>query len=215
MTSFTTRLDESPRGQIVKLLQQHGPLGVMAFRREMNLSDTAVRQQIKGLLAEGYLHPITSRRTGVGRPEQLYELTDKARDLFACYCEDLALNLYEELLADQGEETMRRLLTRVGARLAENYSQQIRGAVLQERVSALSRALDHRGILSSVTQDADVITLYEYNCPYHELAAHHRQICDMEKDMMSQVLTADVELTSCMMDGHNGCAFTVRQYSPS
>ncbi len=211
MSSLYRSFDTSPSGQIVRLLQRHGAMGVKDLRRELGgLSDTAVRQQLTQMMAEGIVVIAQAERSGVGRPSFRYELSDKARSLFACYCEDLALNLYNELLAEQGADTVTRLLGRVGARLALQYGQQIKGQALQDRVRSFAHVLDDKGILSDVQHDANVITLHEYNCPYHELAAVHREICTMEETMMSQVLDASVELTQCMMDGHTGCAFTVR-----
>ena len=210
MPALSRRLDNSPGGQIVKLLQRKGAMGVKDLRRELGVSDTAVRQQIAYLMAEGYLASTRSERSGPGRPHYVYTLTDKARDLFACYCEDLALNLYEELLADQGPAVVRRLLNRVGERLANQYQEKVRGEMLQERVRSLAAALDERGILADVSHNDDIIYLHEYNCPYHELAAEHREICEMEEAMMSDVLGAEVELQSCIMDGDTGCSFAVR-----
>lgn len=211
MPALSRTLDQSPSGHIIKLLQRHGALGIKDLRREMGgVSDTAVRQQLSGLMADGLVTTTLSGPDGVGRPHHLYELSEQARDLFACYCEDLALNLYDELLADQGPAIVHKLLKRVGDRLALQYRQQVRGQALQERVFSFARVLDDKGILSDVSQEADVITLHEFNCPYHELASVHREICTMEETMMGQVLNANVELTHCMMDGHNGCSFTVK-----
>ena len=211
MASLNYRLDDSPRGLIIKLLQRHGALGIKELRRELGLSDTAVRQQLYTLMADGLVRTTTSEPSGVGRPSHLYELADGARDLFACYCEDLALSLYDELLTEQGPDVVHRLLNRVGDRLAHRYQQQVRGVALQERVRSFARVLDDRGILSDVDRpgDTDVIMLYEYNCPYYELASVHREICAMEQTVFAQVLDARVELTNCMMDGHNGCSFAV------
>lgn len=210
MTSLYHRLDDSPRGKIIKLLQRNGPQDIKSLRYELGSSDTAVRQQLSTLLAEGLIRATTAAASGVGRPGRLYELSDSARSLFACYCEDLALNLYDELLADQGPEIVNSLLDRVGDKLAVRYRSQIKGRALQERVRSFANILDDRGIMSEVSHETDVIMLHEYSCPYHELAAVHREICDMEQDMMAQVLDADVELTNCMMDGHQNCSFSVR-----
>lgn len=213
MISPYHRLDDSPRGQIIKLIQRNGPLGIKDFRHELGLSDTAVRQQLRTLMAEGLVRTSLSDRSGPGRPSQRYELTGEARNLFACYCEDLALNLYNELLSDQGPDLVDALLARVGQKLAGQYQHQVKGRVLDDRVRSFSSVLDSKGIMSDVSRQADVIMLHEYNCPYHEIAASHREICEMEQDMMSQVLDADVELTLCMMDGHSNCSFSVKTKS--
>ncbi len=210
MSTLYRSLDNSPSGQIIKLLQRHGALGIKELRRELGLSDTAVRQQLGHLMAEGFVLSSSVERVGVGRPQQRYQLSEKARELFDCYCEDLALNLYDELLADQGPAVVHKLLNRVGDRLAGQYRQQVRGHALQERVSSFARVLDNKGILADVSQDADIITLHAFNCPYYDLASVHREICNMEETMMGQVLNAHVELTHCMMDGHTGCSFVVK-----
>ncbi len=60
-----------------------------------------------------------------------------------------------------------------------------------------------------MAEGADTIILKTYNCPYHELAYEHREICDMDQDMIQKVLGSDVALSSCIMDGDGGCAFVV------
>ena len=67
-----------------------------------------------------------------------------------------------------------------------------------------------QGVLTDVfAQENDTIILKTYNCPYHELAQEHREVCEMEQGMMSKVLGSEVNLSSCMMDGHSGCSFVV------
>ncbi len=213
MSMLYHRLDDSPRGQIIKLLQRNGPMGIKELRQALGVSDTAIRQQLQYLIADGLVTGTTAPAKGRGRPGRVYTLTDNARHLFACECEDLALALYNELLLEQGPEVVHRLLDRVGQRLAAQYKHQVRGLALQERVRVLSQLLDDRGIMSDITEGQDAIILHEYNCPYHELAAAHTEICEMEQKMLSEVLGADVELTHTIVDGHHRCSFVVKHAS--
>jgi predicted ArsR family transcriptional regulator len=83
--------------------------------------------------------------------------------------------------------------------------------MLQERVSELAGTLNGNGVLADAqAQDDNTIVLRTYNCPFHELAHEHREICDMDTNMMRKVLGSDVSLSSCMLDGHAGCTFVVR-----
>lgn len=211
MSTLYHRLDDSPRGQIIKLIQRNGPMDIKALRKAMGVSDTAIRQQLQYLLADDMLETTLVRSSGRGRPSRVYALTDQAQQLFANECDDMVLALYDELLREQGPEVVKRLLAKVGERMAEQYQQQVRGLALQERVKALSALLDDRGIMSDTNEEADAIILHEYNCPYHDLAATHQQICEMEKDMLSQVLDADVELINRIVDGNHRCSFVVRR----
>ena len=58
-------------------------------------------------------------------------------------------------------------------------------------------------------EENETFILKAYNCPYHELAQEHRDICEMDEKLMQQVLGSDVSLSQCMMDGHSGCSFVV------
>ena len=205
------RLDDSPRGQIIKLLQRNGPMGIKDLRQALGVSDTAIRQQLQYLIADDLVAATTAPARGRGRPGRVYELTDNARHLFACECEDLALALYNELLIEQGPEGVQRLLDRVGQRLADQYRHQMRGLELQERVRVYAKLLDERGIMADISEDQESLILHEYNCPYHELATAHTEICEMEQKMLSQVLGAEVELTHTIVDGHHRCSFVVKR----
>lgn len=207
--SAVPSLRSTPAGQIIELIQRRGPMSVKEIEAALGVTTTAVRQQIANLVAEGL---VTSRlvREGVGRPHFVYSLTDKARSLFARYCDELALSLYEELLHEVGYNKVNELLQRVSRRMAEEYAGQLKATALQERVADFSRLLEAKGILSDVAPTADGLILRAFNCPYYELAVDHREICSMEEDMIARILEADVALTQCMHDGHQGCQFIVR-----
>ncbi len=200
--------DESPATAVIRLLQRRGSASIKEIEAELGVTTTAVRLQLSNLQAEGL---VSARlvREGVGRPHYEYFLTEKARSIFACYCDELALSLYEELLADVGVAKVRELLRRVRDRLAARYAGQVQGTVLDQRVERLVSVLGEKGILTDVEPHPDGFILKEYNCPYHDLAQDHREICEMEQEMMARLLDADVSLVQCMMDGHAGCQFNV------
>jgi predicted ArsR family transcriptional regulator len=96
--------------------------------------------------------------------------------------------------------------------LAARYANSVRAELLQERVQELAEALSARGVLTevSVETEDDVIVLHAYNCPYHDLAQDYRDICEMDEELLQKVLGSEVNLTACIMDGHHGCRFVVR-----
>ncbi len=200
---------ESPAWQIIEFLKRNGPASIKDLEDLLGVTTTAVRQQLSALQADGYVER-QRVHAGVGRPHHAYSITGKAHELFACHCDDLALTLLEEVFALEGKERAALLLGRVGNRLAKRYADTVRSNVLQERVEQLAEALYTRGVLTDVNvQDEETIILRTYNCPYHELAQEHRDICEMDEDLMRKVLGSDVSLSACMMDGHHGCAFVV------
>lgn len=200
---------ESPLWQIVEYLQRQGSATIKELEDLLGVTTTAVRQQLTTLQAEGFIE----RRVvhaGVGRPHHAYFTTPKVQDLFACQCDDLALTLLQEVFQLEGQERTLVLLDRVGTRLANKYSSSVRSSLLRERVGELAGTLNGNGVLSdAVAQDDNTFVLRTYNCPFHELAQEHREICEMDRNMIGKVLGSDVDLSSCMLDGHAGCTFVV------
>lgn len=196
--------------QILEYMQRNGSATIKDLEQLLGITTTAVRQHLTTLQMEGYIER-KAVNTGVGRPHHTYTVTEQGRNLFACHCDDLALTLLQEVFALEGKERTNILLARVSNRLANRYASSVRSKVLQERVEELAMALHQRGVLADVkTNERDAIILHTYNCPYHELAQEHREICEMDKAMLRQVLGSEVALTNCMMDGHHGCSFEVR-----
>ncbi|MBP7964287.1 MAG: transcriptional regulator [Caldilineaceae bacterium] len=195
--------------RIVEFLQRNGSASIRELEEWLQVTTTAVRAQLTALQAEGY---VDRRRVseGVGRPYHVYVTTDKVRELFDCHCDDLALTMMEEVLHIVGKDKVPALMGRVSDRLAQRYVAGVKAEAMQDRVHQLARVLGGQGVLTDVfAQENDTIILKTYNCPYHELAQEHREVCEMEQGMMSKVLGSEVNLSSCMMDGHSGCSFVV------
>ena len=207
MNAYSDR--KSPTWQIIEYIKRSGAASIKELEDLLGVTTTAVRQHLQSLQADGYVER-TRVLAGVGRPHHAYSITAKAHELFACHCDDLALTLLEEVYELEGKERSAQLLNRVSDRLAQRYAPSVRSEVLQERVEQMADALYQRGVLTEVVvEDADVIVLHAYNCPYHELAQEHRDICEMDADLMRKVLGSEVTLSACMLDGHRGCSFVV------
>ena len=202
---------ETATWQIIEHLQRNGAATIKELEQLLGITTTAVRQHLNNLQADGYIER-KAVHAGVGRPHHAYAVTAKAQEIFACHCDDLALTLLEEVFDLEGSEQAGKLLARVGNRLADRYQHSVRSEGLIDRVGELADALYQRGVLTDVQEgDDNTFILHTYNCPYHELAQEHREICEMDKAMLQQVLGTNVNLTNCIMDGHHGCSFVVSQ----
>jgi DeoR family suf operon transcriptional repressor len=207
----STHSPDSSTWQILEFLKRRGSASIKELEDLLGVTTTAVRQHLNTLLAEGY---VERRRVnaGVGRPHHAYIATAKVNELFACHCDDLALTLLEEVFEQEGPERAAKLLDRVGDRLARRYGESVRSELLVDRVQELAGELNKRGVLTDVAIEGEnTFILKTYNCPYHELAQEYRDVCDMDENLMRKVLGADVNLSSCIMDGHGGCSFVVNK----
>jgi DeoR family suf operon transcriptional repressor len=207
---YDTRLNNSPAGHILKLLQQHESLSIKEIETALGVTTTAVRQQLIALLAEGLVTATTVREKR-GRPYAVYSLSGKGQALFARGYEDLALVLLQEVLKLGESERSQHLLQRVSARLGEQYAEHIRGTAVAERLQELVALLEQRGITSKVKEEDGVFVLTEYGCPYYGLAREHREVCGVEIEAIEQALGSEVTLCQSQLDGHHGCQFQVKK----
>ena len=202
------QLTGSPAGEVLTLLQRKGPGTVRELEDAMEVTATAVRQQLNVLLAEGFIEQRTEN-VGRGRPKHVYSLTAKGRALFPHHYDEFTNSLLREILLVEGPGKVEELLGRMSLRMAEQYSKQIVSLLPQERAQALTELLNAKGIMAEVEVEPGGIFFREYNCPYYELARQYRAICDMEQGMIAQVVNQPVELMSCSLDGHHGCQFKI------
>ena len=203
-----SQLMNSPAGQVLILLQRKGPVTIKELEYALGVTATAVRQQIGNLLAEGYIQQEVERK-GRGRPRHVYSLTPEGRALFPHHYDEFTNSLLGEILVTEGPQKVADLLGGMSRRLAEQYARHIVSQVPAERARELIDLLNAKGVLAEVQVDADGIVFSEFNCPYYELARQYRGICDMEQDMIAQVIQHTVELVSCTLDGHHGCQFKI------
>ena len=202
------QLTGSPAGEVLTLLQRKGTVTVKDLEEAMEVTGTAVRQQLMVLLAEGFIEQNTEN-IGRGRPKHVYSLTPKGRALFPHHYDEFTNSLLREILFVEGPGKVEELLARMGRRMAEEYAQHIASSLPHERALALTEMLNAKGILAEVQLEPDGIVFHEYSCPYYELAREHRAICEMEQGMFERVMNQPVELVSCTLDGHHGCQFKI------
>src|SRR4029453_4182373 len=118
------RIDGSPAGQILKLLQQQGPLSIKEIEAALGVTTTAVRQQLVRVMATRMVTAETVREKR-GRPHALYRLAEKAQELFAHGYEELALAFLEEVLCLPDTATVHQMLHCVSARLGRTFAQRM------------------------------------------------------------------------------------------
>jgi len=181
------RIDGSPAGQILKLLQQQGPLSIKEIEAALGVTTTAVRQQLVTLMTTGMVTAETVREKR-GRPHAVYRLAEKGQELFARGYEELALALLEEVLCLPDTATVHQMLHCVSARLGRQLAERMRGAAVADRLQELAALLATHGVMSKVAEEADAFVLTEYTCPYYGLAREHREVCGMEIEAMEFAL---------------------------
>src|SRR5438552_18656313 len=205
--------ESSPRAEVLRLIQRQGSASIKDLEAALGVTTTAVREQVVHLLHEGFLQA-TRVRGEVGRPYYVYSLTAKAQDLFPKDYATLAVLLLEETLAMNGAQGLQMLLNRVSRRMADKFAGQTQGKELSQKLLGLVAALGDTGMevtMMPVPESEGDFVLRTPTCPYFDVAKTHREICEMEQEMMSELLGpgVGVKLSGCLIDGEHACEFNV------
>lgn len=210
-------VEGSPRAEVLKIVQRLGSASVKELEAEMGVTTTAVREQVAHLLREDFLQA-TRVRGDVGRPYYVYSLTAKSQDLFPKDYATLAQLLLEETLEMHGAEGLRALLNRVSSRIASKLTVDPEASELSQKLLGLVASMGATGMEVSmvpVKSDEGVsgYVLKAHSCPYFDVALNHREICDMEQDMLVDLLGpgVQVELQDRIVDGACACEFHVNR----
>jgi predicted ArsR family transcriptional regulator len=197
---------ESPAGRILDYLQRHGEATVKDLEELLSISTTAVREHLTHLQAKDL---VATRlvRSGPGRPHAVYFLTAEAHGLFPKEYDTLTNMLLREIASQDGPARLQLLLDAVGARLAEEYRDQVAGDGVEERLAALRTALERRGIPIEIQPSGDSFRLFA--CPYLDVMQEHAGVCAMERRMVEQVLGEQIVLEGTIREGQRSCHFTV------
>ncbi len=201
------RLDDSPSGRILSLLRQQETWSLQELMTALEVTRTAVRQQLTALCAQG-LVDTAQVRAGRGRPYTVYCLSEKARRQLPQLSEPLASILLETVM-QPAANPQHDGLQYVRARLGKQYAERLQGTTPTQRLHELAAWLADQGIVNTIRAEQDFLVLTEYGCPYYGVARVHREMCRLETAAIAQSVGAPVTLLSSQRDGHHCCEFRI------
>ena len=199
---------------IVDLLRKHASMTVVDLAASLEVTATAVRQRLNRLMAQGYVDR-SSTKAGRGRPSHFYSLTGKGRRKAGSNFGDLAVALWKEIVAIQDPSVRRVLIQRVSERLADVYAERVEGSSVEQRMEQLAGLFRERRVSFNVDRDAGKPQLRAVSCPYPDLADRDRNICSMERQLLTRLLGTRLLQRECRLDGDQCCSFEPEVLEPA
>ena len=205
MSVWEREYGATTRGHIVTLLRG-GQRSVDELATELGLTDNAVRAHLVILLREQLVEVIGVRREGgVGKPASVYAIAPGAQPLFSRAYSPLLAALLAELRTHKTPDAMKRLLQRVGHRMAP--PEPAIGS-LETRVRAGSNLLNELGGSTEVAREGDGFVIRGHGCPLSEAVVACPETCRAVEQLLTDVTGARV-VESCDRDGPPNCQFRV------
>lgn len=201
---------EGQRSRLLDLLKREGPQNAPQLARTLDLTLTAVRQQLGRLQRDGLVEPRLERRPR-GRPSLIYRVTSKSDTLFPQAYGAYALGLLRQLRTIDGDKKMDRLFARRMQELIMQYSKRLRGLPLHSKLRELAHIRDEEGYMARPHAGG----LTEHHCPIAALAKEFPQTCLYERKLFEKVLGMPLERKEHIASGGTACVYMLSQRKPT
>jgi predicted ArsR family transcriptional regulator len=217
--------------RVARALLSGGPQTAAALATTLELTSTAIRRHLEGLVRDGHAqaserapygpHARATRR-GRGRPAKVFAITAAGRDALEVHTRhggdyDLlageALGFIGQIA---GESGIRDFAARRAQRMVSSYRARLAVATagadrdqsndMVRLVEELASALDDDGYSASITAvGAGGVQLCQHNCPIAHVAHEFPQMCEAETKAFSDILGVNVTRLATIAAGGGVC----------
>ncbi|MBV8886876.1 MAG: iron-sulfur cluster biosynthesis transcriptional regulator SufR [Chroococcidiopsidaceae cyanobacterium CP_BM_RX_35] len=223
---MATTQQSSTKQDILQHLLKQGQATAQELATAIDVSPQAIRRHLKDLEAEALI-AYQSVQGGMGRPQHIYQLSDKGRDRLRWTLGDrfldsqgqFAVSLLDTLEETVGHEQVSSILRKQWERKASEYRDHLGNGSLQERVANLVELRKAEGYMAEwypVAGDADNDPDYrfimtEHNCAISNVAESFPSVCSHELEMFAALLPdCTVERTHWIINGEQRCGYLVK-----
>ncbi|MDH4869781.1 HTH domain-containing protein [Pseudomonas sp. BN515] len=187
------------------LLYQPGGMSIDELANHLAVTRTAIRQHLAALERDGLILRGETRPTG-RRPEQLYLLSPRGRELFPRQYHLLADLLIGEVAGLIGRDALIALMRGLGRKLAAEVEQQI---VDETHIAQhMNQAGYEAEIILRSSGEPEIVA---HNCVFHHLAAAHPEVCELDLALIGTLGGGEVDHTECMVRQGQVCRFRIRR----
>jgi predicted ArsR family transcriptional regulator len=195
--------------QLLKLLlKDKSGLTVGELSERLKITRNAVRQHLAALEGDRLVIPGATRPSG-GRPQQLYVLTEKGKEVFPRHYSWFAQLVVDSVTREHGIQGLHERLGAIGADVGTQLRSQNPGlATRAQKVRRLAELMDQLGYNARDADAANKMPVIEAdNCVFHELAIKNPEICRFDLALMGAFTDSNVEHQECMARSGNVCRF--------
>lgn len=198
------------RWEILTTLKKQGGMTVEDLSTHLGTSGVTVRYHLSSLRMAGLVSARTERR-GVGRPVEVYGITEAADEMFPRSYDSLAVDILEHLENSEGASRVEEYFRSGGEKLYDSYAPRLEGKTFEEKVAEVARILDENGYLAAWKKEGDAFVITEYNCTVATVAKRYQHPCNYEMKLLERFLGAEVQRVQHKVAGHHCCAYIVRE----
>jgi predicted ArsR family transcriptional regulator len=200
------------RDKVLRTLLTHPRQTINELADEVGISPISIRHHISSLMAEGLVKP-EEERHGVGRPRQVFLLTEAGVEQFPTRYVRLTIRLLEQLKETMPPSMVKQLFTQMAQELAKDLAADTNNhsLTMQERLDLVKTILQREGFTIEWEQQGDQYLIREISCPYYHIGQDHPEVCAVDQVLISTMLSLPASKTKCILNGDSHCTYVVTE----
>lgn len=197
------------RYKILCYLKRHGQATIAELARVLDLTTVTIRHHLQVLRETGLLEkPHPRPRSGPGRPEMVYRLTEKADKHLPRNYAQLTLALVDVLAQSPEPDSLAELFRLAGHELAQQAGIEPKTQAVQH-IEDVCLWLEASGYFPSCETKQNVLRIRFRHCPYLEIAQKHKGVCAFDQGLLDRMFEAPVRISKRIAAGDDECVLRV------
>ncbi|MBS3030080.1 MAG: iron-sulfur cluster biosynthesis transcriptional regulator SufR [Dolichospermum sp. DET50] len=222
---MATTQQSTTKQDILEYLLKQVQATSLKLAEVLDVSPQAIRRHLKDLEADNLVIYFIPENSGMGRPQHLYQLSQRGREqlqrnstsLINGYGE-FAVSLLDTLAETVGSEQVKTILRKQWERKAQEYWERVGHGSLKERVANLVELRKAEGFMAefhavdSNINDDEKYVFIEHTCAISNVAESFPSVCGHELEMFAAILPdCTVERTHWLIHGEHRCGYLVEK----
>ncbi|RYX91994.1 MAG: transcriptional regulator [Comamonadaceae bacterium] len=197
--------------RILFLIKSKGPVSTARLAQVLDMTPEAARQQVQKLVTSGQLEGRQEAVSGVGRPRQIWVLTEAGNRRFPDTHAQLTAQLIGSVRQIFGEEGLDRLIAQRESDAQAVYRETCTGRTVPERLEQLAAIRTQEGYMTRVERDGGDWMLIEDHCPICVAARTCQGFCRSELQLFQDVVGQEATVTreQHLLSGATRCAYRI------
>jgi predicted ArsR family transcriptional regulator len=202
--------NKSTREKVMHTLLNHPRATIPEIAEAVGINSISVRHHLTSLQSEN-LVSFDEERHGVGRPRQVFFLTDSGLEKFPTNYMRLATRMLSQMKNTLPPAAVENFFNSIATDMSDDYQEEAKNLSLEGKLDLITRMLEHEGFTVEWEKEGDEYYIRESSCPYLHVGQDHPEVCNVDKTMISNILSIPVEKVSCVLGGSNQCTYVIKQ----
>ena len=202
---------KSTREKILTSLvsQPHSTINELADA--VGINAISVRHHLTSLEAEGLVNS-DEERHGVGRPRLVYFLTEKGLERFPTRYFRLTNMILDQMKENLPQSTVKQIFADMASDMADSAANKAKTMDIEDKLDLVKDVLGQEGFLVEWKKNGDHYQINEITCPYYHVGQSHPEVCSVDQNVISSVLSIPAEKIKCILSGDAHCTYIIPNY---